>query len=343
MDVRNVTNQPVTTAFPIRETVQDWKPGAYFVVAWNAAEPPARSYDDDENQGGTGRRRHVGDGHRHRAHDLHRRRRAERVRALAADRPAAAPASICRCRAATSRWPRPSPPTPAASSSPPACSRAAARPRAGAVMASDATKQDFSRLELNKTPFDFSDRGVAGRDQPGPVDAFLYTERGVYRPGETVQLMAMLRDASAIALTNMPVTLIVKRPDGSEFTRFTQACRRRARCTSRSPCRNPRAAAAGRSPPMSIPRRRRSAAWSSRSRISCPRSSRSSSASNQPIVRRASSTTSTSRPTSSTARRAPASPSRPTCASPSMRRPSPPSPRYGFGSEDDARRSSRRS
>src|SRR5262249_32546103 len=95
--------------------------------------------------------------------------------------------------------------------------------RAGAVMASDAAKRDFTRLELGKTPFDFSDRGVSGRDQPGPVDAFLYPERGVYRPGETVQLMTMLRDSAAVALTNVPVTLIVKRPDGSEFTRFTQA------------------------------------------------------------------------------------------------------------------------
>ena len=90
-------------------------------------------------------------------------------------------------------------------------------------MASNAAKQEFSRLELGKAPFDLSDRGIDGRDQPGPVDAFLYTERGIYRPGETVQLMAMLRDASAVALANMPVTLIVKRPDGSEFTRFSQA------------------------------------------------------------------------------------------------------------------------
>ncbi|MBX9942483.1 MAG: alpha-2-macroglobulin family protein, partial [Reyranella sp.] len=71
--------------------------------------------------------------------------------------------------------------------------------------------------------FDLSDRGIDGRAQPGPVDAFLYTERGVYRPGETVQLMALLRDDSATALANLPVTLIVKRPDGSEFTRFTHA------------------------------------------------------------------------------------------------------------------------
>ena len=54
MEVRNVTNQPVTTAFPVRETVQDWKPGTYFVVAWNAAQPPASSYEEEENQGGNG-------------------------------------------------------------------------------------------------------------------------------------------------------------------------------------------------------------------------------------------------------------------------------------------------
>ena len=92
-----------------------------------------------------------------------------------------------------------------------------------AVMASDAAKQEFSRLELSKAAFDLSDRGIDGRAQPGPVDAFLYTERGVYRPGETVQLMALLRDDSATALASMPVTLIVKRPDGSEFTRYTHA------------------------------------------------------------------------------------------------------------------------
>ena len=29
---------------------------------------------------------------------------------------------------------------------------------------------------------------------PGPLDAFLYGDRGVYRPGETVHLNALLRD-----------------------------------------------------------------------------------------------------------------------------------------------------
>jgi uncharacterized protein YfaS (alpha-2-macroglobulin family) len=92
-----------------------------------------------------------------------------------------------------------------------------------AVMAMDGNKQDFSRLELTKSAFDLSDRGIEGRDQPGPVDAYLYTERGIYRPGETVHLMAMLRDDGATALANMPVTLVVHRPDGSEFTRYALA------------------------------------------------------------------------------------------------------------------------
>ena len=50
MEVRNVPNQPVITAFPIRETIKDWKPGAYFVVAWNSARPPSQNDDDDEDQ-----------------------------------------------------------------------------------------------------------------------------------------------------------------------------------------------------------------------------------------------------------------------------------------------------
>ena len=55
----------------------------------------------------------------------------------------------------------------------------------GMVMAFGAS--DFAVQDLNRPAFDLSDRGVDGRDAPGPVDALLYTERGIYRPGETVQ------------------------------------------------------------------------------------------------------------------------------------------------------------
>ncbi|CCG09506.1 alpha-2-macroglobulin family protein [Pararhodospirillum photometricum] len=73
---------------------------------------------------------------------------------------------------------------------------------------------DFAYLDLAGPAFDLSDRGVSGRAVPGPLDAFLYTDRGIYRPGETVHLTTLLRDESARALPGLPLTLKVMRPDG---------------------------------------------------------------------------------------------------------------------------------
>jgi len=82
---------------------------------------------------------------------------------------------------------------------------------------------DYGFLNLTQSAFDLTDRGVSGRDAPGPLDAFLYTERGVYRSGETVFLTALLRDAKGEAKTDLPLTLVVKRPDGVEYKRATVA------------------------------------------------------------------------------------------------------------------------
>jgi len=79
---------------------------------------------------------------------------------------------------------------------------------------------DFSFLDLRRPAFDLTDRGVGGRSTPGPVDALIYTERGVYRPGETVQSTAMLRDRVGKAV-DAPLTLIATRPDGMEVARKT--------------------------------------------------------------------------------------------------------------------------
>ena len=81
---------------------------------------------------------------------------------------------------------------------------------------------DFTFLDLRRSAFDLTDRGVGGRSSPGPTDAFLYTERGVYRPGETVQAVAMLRDRVG-ASVNAPLTLVANRPDGMEVGRTTVA------------------------------------------------------------------------------------------------------------------------
>lgn len=78
---------------------------------------------------------------------------------------------------------------------------------------------DFAFLDLTAASFDLSDRGVKGRESPGPIDGFLFTERGVYKPGETVHLTALIRDRDAKAMS-VPATLIVSRPDGVEHTRI---------------------------------------------------------------------------------------------------------------------------
>ena len=80
---------------------------------------------------------------------------------------------------------------------------------------------DFNFLQLTGPAFDLSERGVAGRHLPGAVDAYLYSERGVYRPGETVRLSALLRDAQATAIAGAPLTVKVLRPDGTEIHRDT--------------------------------------------------------------------------------------------------------------------------
>jgi len=78
----------------------------------------------------------------------------------------------------------------------------------------------FSFVSLKQKAFDLRDRGVAGRAPPGPVDAFVSTERGIYRPGETVHLTALVRDDQGMALAGkVPMTLRLIRPDGVEVDR----------------------------------------------------------------------------------------------------------------------------
>jgi len=89
-----------------------------------------------------------------------------------------------------------------------------------AMLVAESASGEYAFLDLTAGAFDLSDRGVKGREAPGPLDGFLYTERGVYRPGEDVHIAALVRDAAGKA-ASLPVTLIVTRPDGVEQGRYT--------------------------------------------------------------------------------------------------------------------------
>ena len=75
---------------------------------------------------------------------------------------------------------------------------------------------DFTLVDLAAAPFDLSDRGVSGRPQPRPIDPYLWLDRGIYRPGETLHLGALLRSPDLKTL-HLPLHLIVRRPGGQIF------------------------------------------------------------------------------------------------------------------------------
>jgi alpha-2-macroglobulin len=90
---------------------------------------------------------------------------------------------------------------------------------APALVAAADPQGDFAFLNMKTPAFDLTDRGVSGRPAPNGLDAFVYAERGVYRSGETAYLTALLRNAQGTAAVNVPLTLVVERPDGVEFKR----------------------------------------------------------------------------------------------------------------------------
>jgi len=80
-------------------------------------------------------------------------------------------------------------------------------------------ESDFAFLSLRDAEFDLSDRGVEGRAPAGAIDLFLTTDRGAYRAGEVIHATALARDVQAEAITGLPLTAILTRADGVEYSR----------------------------------------------------------------------------------------------------------------------------
>ncbi|MBP1859898.1 alpha-2-macroglobulin family protein [Rhizobium herbae] len=90
---------------------------------------------------------------------------------------------------------------------------------APAVITAKSSADDFVFLDLTRAGFDLSDRGVTGRAAPGAIDVLTWTERGIYRAGETVHVSALARDSASVAIEKLPLTFVFMRPDGVEDRR----------------------------------------------------------------------------------------------------------------------------
>ena len=86
---------------------------------------------------------------------------------------------------------------------------------APAVLVAETPDGDYAFLDLSTAAFDLTDRGVKGRQEPGPIDGFAYTDRGVYRGGEAVHLSALTRDRTGKA-SGVPVSSLSSRRSGTK-------------------------------------------------------------------------------------------------------------------------------
>lgn len=78
---------------------------------------------------------------------------------------------------------------------------------------------DFAMLDLSRAPVDLSDEPISGRAPAGAADAYVYLDRGIYRPGETVHASALLRGPAGNALPSRPGALVLYQPNGLEQAR----------------------------------------------------------------------------------------------------------------------------
>lgn len=88
------------------------------------------------------------------------------------------------------------------------------------IVLASGLKGDTAVLDLTRAPVDTSELDTGGRRTPGAIDGYVYTERGIYRPGETVHLTAMLRDRAGRAIADRNGTLVTYRPNGMEASRL---------------------------------------------------------------------------------------------------------------------------
>lgn len=82
--------------------------------------------------------------------------------------------------------------------------------RLAAIMAYNGA--DFSFIDYKRDAFDLSDHGVGGRRPPKNYDVYVYTDRGIYRPEETVNATILVRDTEGSAPGRIPPVTIKLRP-----------------------------------------------------------------------------------------------------------------------------------
>lgn len=212
MDIDNVTNAPVTTVFPLPDVIGELKPGSYFVEITDA-----KDIDQYEGPAASARRwimltnlaltAYRGEG----GLDVTLRSLQDgevlpntRVQLIAYNNEILGEAQTG--EDGRVRFDAPL--------------LAGENNLAPRMVMAFGAKGDLAVLDLSRAPVDLSEASTGGRQTPGLVDGYVYSERGIYRPGEMVHLTALMRDRAGNAIENRAGNLIVYRPNGLEADRY---------------------------------------------------------------------------------------------------------------------------
>ena len=76
---------------------------------------------------------------------------------------------------------------------------------------------EVSKCSIAETVFDIEGRSYLSSGYEG----FIYSDRGIYRPGETVHLRTILRGEGVEVPNSFPVVFDIKKPDGMRFDKVT--------------------------------------------------------------------------------------------------------------------------
>lgn len=91
---------------------------------------------------------------------------------------------------------------------------AGANPDGGIWVITAAKDGDLSYLQPDDDQWMLDDVEPQGRPYADHYETMLYTDRGVYRPGETIHVTGIIRDATGAVPSRFPLSLKVNRPDG---------------------------------------------------------------------------------------------------------------------------------
>ena len=99
-----------------------------------------------------------------------------------------------------------------------------------------AKRDDLAFIQLDRHEIATADFDIAGPAylQKG-YEAFLYTSRGVYRPGETVQLAGIVRRAKQAIPDPLPTRIEVLAPDGRIIRELRQQLNKNGACDVKIP------------------------------------------------------------------------------------------------------------